>query len=183
MSEYAAVAIIDAAIDALSNGSRKVTLMTMNRRTIDFQPGGSPPPRSGQFYIALDDEGEDDEGLTEGAMAERYKISVTISVRVGQQAQDQQDLIYRQVGKKLSMVAQQVKNCLHAQQDIRVAACANLPGGVAEFTEPLFFKTGGAVMLKGPEWCGEVTDKTAGWAVKKLVFTGMRRIMYAGSIT
>lgn len=181
MSEFAIVAIIDAATDALINGPRKITAQTPNYRNVGFQPGGQPPPRSGSLYIALDDGGESASGQ-ENYLAEVYTLSVIVSIRLGQQAQDQYDKIYRELGKKFSSIVQGVKNCLHGQQDIREAASLLLPTGSAPFTCALFYEGSSGTELKGPEWSGEMSDKLYGWAVKRLRFSGMRRILTVGSI-
>lgn len=184
MSESASVAIIDAIISELTSGARAVTApVALDRRTIGFEPGGSPPPKTGQFYIAVDEEGIVSSAETmQHELEEIFRISITISYRIGQVAADQRDKIYRAHTYKLEQLERQILNCVHGQQSIRTAANANRVANDAEFLTPLASEGRTKTDQRGAEWSGEVSGNAAGWLVRKMTFRGMKRIVFLGSI-
>lgn len=185
--------LLDAVVDALITGPLKPASPALTAVNCAIQQDGSPPPRAPDFYISVMEDGVQTEGIAaQGDLNELQRLSIFISIRVGQVAADRFDAIYRRNAKGLKKAERQILNAIHGQQWVRQRAntlaasrdvAAGGSGQVAQYLTPLYYAGRSQTTLKGAEWSWEEGTKDSGWLVRQLPFIGGRMVSYIGSIT
>lgn len=149
-------------------------------RNLGVEPDGQPPPNAPDLYIAVDENGITVEGNPadhDDHLGELYMISVTINRRLGPVPSDRVQQAYQLTKRSISPVEQQVKQAIHAKQEVRIFAnefADDLDNHSGEFQTPLFFQGRQKTMLKMADWSSEVLGSVPGWAVRRLDFVGLR---------
>lgn len=143
----------------------------------DIQPGGRPPARMGEFYIALD-EGSI-QSTEKSSLREVFTIVVWISKRTGKYPRDQYGKIYTANAIGMDAIERKVIRAIHGQQAVRVAANTLLGAPHANagdiFQQPLWYTGRGPTQFRGADWSGG-SDESDTFLVRQLTFAGAVRV-------
>lgn len=158
-------------------------------RNLGIEPAGQPPPNAPELYIAVDENGVTVHGTPTdhgNHLEEDYLISVTISRRLGAIPRDRRQQAYQLTRRSLSPVEQQIKQAIHAKQEVRIFAnefADSMDNHTGQFQTPLFFRGRSPTEFKSAmEWSGEVGNDDSGWAVRRLNFVGLRFVVPSDKI-
>lgn len=149
-------------------------------KNIGVEPGGKPPPKSGRFYISIDEEGVQNEGSVEqDFLRERMNIAVWVSIRSGQKAPDRTGEIYLDSMSGFGPFERQIRRLLHGDQVLRNNINELLTGGdqnIQGVQEPCWWQGRATTAKTAAEWSSETGTNVVGWLVRKLRFVGFRRV-------
>ena len=183
------IEILDAVLEALRTGPKAFSAPVLDSKTSDVEPDGSPPPRAGNFYISVMENGTRSVGdAAQFALEEVHRVVVFVSIRIAATPQDRYDVILRRNTKGMKVLERQVLRAVHGQQWIRsranaiALAAGNMGVGDQGYLTPLYFEGRSQYAVRGADWSSE-TNSSLGWVVAQLPFVGMRRIQYLDSIT
>ena len=181
------IEILDAILSELRAGTNAFTVPVLTATNSSIEPGGNPPPRSGDFYLSIDESGVSTEGIqSQYEINELHSVEVFLSLRVSGNPRDRYDVLYRREAKGLRNLERQVLRAIHGKQAVRVAANSLLVSrsiGGANYLTPLYYERRGKTEIHGADWSNEDGSNINGWLVRRLPFVGMRRVQYLNSIT
>lgn len=154
-----------------------VTDPLLTYRNSGIQPGGHPPPRSPELYVAVDEEGIVNEARPEqDHLKERIRIAVWISTRAGRKPTDRRGDIYLETVAALAPTERQVIASLHGQVALIAAMNANLASGEQGVQEGLWYTGRSQTAIKDAGWSHEEGGEVVGWISRRLQFIGFRRV-------
>lgn len=185
------IAIIDAVLDELRDGEKKLTNPLLTRENSGFEPAGSPPPVAPMLYISVDENGVTNPAVPQqDHLKERYRITVFINRRTGGIAPDRYSNIYSKLNKGLTAIERKIVAAIHGNWAIQIAAneYLNAIAGdtVQGFQQPLWYTGRPKTKPRGAEWSGETNSdgrKPIGWIVRELEFIGCDRVCPIDEIT
>lgn len=185
------VAIVDAVLNELRDGNRKLSNPALSRENSGWEPEGSPPPIAPQLYISVDESGVTNPGTPQqDHLKEQYRISVFINRRTGEVSADRYSDIYRKLNNGLTAIERKIVRALHGNWEVMTAANALLTqyaGGdsVQGFQQPLWYTGRPKTKPRGADWSGEtIADGTlVSWVVRELTFVGFLRVTPNDEIT
>ncbi|MEM8681664.1 MAG: hypothetical protein AAGF97_20135 [Planctomycetota bacterium] len=99
-----------------------------NQNSVNIHMGATPPPTAGQFYVSIDEQGEDETSVDASQeLRERVSIQVAVWRRVADVPQDMTSQvmlptnIYRATSSSLSAIQRRVIIALHKQYSVMEA--------------------------------------------------------------
>lgn len=187
------IAIIDAVLDQLRTGMKRLTNPILTRENSGFEPAGSPPPNAPTLYISVDENGVTNPAAPQqDHLKERHRITVYINRRTGGVAPDRYSSIYRKLNSGLTAIERKIIAAIHGNWEILTRA-NELLGELVEdgeagqpFSSALWYTGRPKTKPRGAEWSGETTSdgrKPIGWIVRELEFVGFDRVTPNESIT
>lgn len=120
--------------------------MGLDAKECAEQTDGQPPPSAGQRYIAIHDNGSNNDATE--TLDEQYALSVTITLRTPFAPRDREQTVRREIRE----LAHKVKLALHGQDDPVGKANSYLASTVQQFCEPLRYLNTSEIQTKGPDW-------------------------------
>lgn len=170
--------MIDFLLQAVRDTLR--TAMTADHKTIGVRAGGQPPATMGQWFIGIDEGGEDSDQKLH--LAEISKVAVSLTVRLGVFPGERTDEIYLNSLRGFRTYERQIKRALHGNQAVRTAANVLLAAAATAdyypFQTPVYYVGRGPTSFHGSEWllgAGEKNSNSA-FAVRVYNFTGGHRL-------
>jgi len=149
---------------------------------IDIQPDGNPPPTMGSWYVAVD-EAQIVTTQQHATEQSEYQVTVTLTREAKGEANDRLKYIYQSTSGDglrsnpgLDQLEQYVKNCINANQSVRLAANNSIsqPTGYDQFFRtPLYYTGRSSTRFESGDWAG-LQPEAKSFLVRQLTFGGMK---------